>query len=197
MSKVAPEERRARRRPSTSLGSERSRRIRPGDLFVALRGGQDRRPRVRFRSRRPGSRRPWCPTARHPPASSRIPWVRVDRPRRALALLAAELYGHPAEKLVLAGRHRHERQDLDDHPARGDPRAPLREDGPARDDPLPHTPAHHPGRPHDARGDAHPGAPRRARRRRRSGRRDRGLLPRARARPRGRAAASTPPSSRT
>ena len=37
-----------------------------------------------------------------PAARGPVPWVRVDSARRALALLAAELHGHPAEKLVLA-----------------------------------------------------------------------------------------------
>src|SRR5262249_22441255 len=32
-----------------------------------------------------------------------VAWVRIDSPRRALALVAAQLAGHPSEKLILAG----------------------------------------------------------------------------------------------
>jgi UDP-N-acetylmuramoyl-L-alanyl-D-glutamate--2,6-diaminopimelate ligase len=79
-----------------------SRRIRPGDLFVALRGVKTdglefvsdaiARGAVAVVSDRP------APEGVAPA----VPWVRVLSARRALALLAAELHGHPAEKLVLA-----------------------------------------------------------------------------------------------
>jgi UDP-N-acetylmuramoyl-L-alanyl-D-glutamate--2,6-diaminopimelate ligase len=79
-----------------------SRQVRPGDLFVALRGvqadGLDFVPEAAARgavgvvSDRPSP----------PGAAPGLPWIRVDSARRALALLATELHGHPAEKLVLA-----------------------------------------------------------------------------------------------
>jgi UDP-N-acetylmuramoyl-L-alanyl-D-glutamate--2,6-diaminopimelate ligase len=79
-----------------------SRQVRPGDLFVAIRGEKSdglayageavARGAVAIVSDRPA-----------PPALSTIPWLRVDSPRRALALLAARLAGDPSEKLVLAG----------------------------------------------------------------------------------------------
>jgi UDP-N-acetylmuramoyl-L-alanyl-D-glutamate--2,6-diaminopimelate ligase len=78
-----------------------SRRVRPGDLFVALRGAKAdglayapeavARGAVAVASDRPL------------PEGIAVPWIRVEAPRRALALFAAELAGRPAERLVLAG----------------------------------------------------------------------------------------------
>ncbi len=77
-----------------------SRQVRPGDLFVALRGEKFdgfahvpeavARGAVAVVSDRPA------------PEGAAVPWVRVEAPRRALALLAAELHGRPADRLVLA-----------------------------------------------------------------------------------------------
>ena len=77
-----------------------SRRVQAGDLFVAFAGAKTdgleyvpealARGAVGVVSDRPS-----------PPGPS-VPWIQVDSARRALALLAAELHGHPAEKLVLA-----------------------------------------------------------------------------------------------
>jgi UDP-N-acetylmuramoyl-L-alanyl-D-glutamate--2,6-diaminopimelate ligase len=78
-----------------------SRTVRPGELFVAVRGehadgwehAQEaaRRGAVAILSDRPA------------PEGGRALWARVAAPRRALALLSARLAGDPAEKLVLAG----------------------------------------------------------------------------------------------
>jgi UDP-N-acetylmuramoyl-L-alanyl-D-glutamate--2,6-diaminopimelate ligase len=78
-----------------------SRSVRPGDLFVAIRGVKSdglayvpdavRRGAVAVVSDRPA------------PAGAAVPWFSVAEPRRALALAAARLNGDPAEKLVLAG----------------------------------------------------------------------------------------------
>jgi UDP-N-acetylmuramoyl-L-alanyl-D-glutamate--2,6-diaminopimelate ligase len=78
-----------------------SRKIRAGDLFVAIRGekvdglahAKDALARgaVAVVADRPA------------PAGVSAPWVRVADPRRAMGLLAARLAGDPAEKLVLAG----------------------------------------------------------------------------------------------
>ncbi|HWZ85170.1 MAG TPA: UDP-N-acetylmuramoyl-L-alanyl-D-glutamate--2,6-diaminopimelate ligase [Thermoanaerobaculia bacterium] len=78
-----------------------SRRVVPGDLFVALRGAKSdglafaadavRRGAVAVVSDRPA------------PPDAAVPWLVVAAPRRALALAAAHLNGDPAEKLVLAG----------------------------------------------------------------------------------------------
>ncbi len=78
-----------------------SRRVKPGDLFVALRGARSdglahapeaiARGAVAVVSDRPS------------PGQVGVPWIRVEAPRRALALLAAQLHGRPAERLVLVG----------------------------------------------------------------------------------------------
>ena len=79
-----------------------SRRAGPGDLFVAIQGEKSdglqfageavARGAVAVVSDRP-----------MPPSWGEAAWIRVESPRRALALLAAKIAGHPAEKLVLAG----------------------------------------------------------------------------------------------
>jgi UDP-N-acetylmuramoyl-L-alanyl-D-glutamate--2,6-diaminopimelate ligase len=78
-----------------------SRQVRPGDLFVAFSGAKTdgleyvpqalERGAVGIVSDRPA-----------PPGFAGAAWVQVESARRALALLATELHGHPAEKLVLA-----------------------------------------------------------------------------------------------
>ena len=77
-----------------------SRRIRPGDLFVTIRGAKFdgfahvedalARGAVAVVSDRPAKE------------GVSVPWVRVEAPRRALGELSARLHGNPAEKLVLA-----------------------------------------------------------------------------------------------
>jgi len=78
-----------------------SRSVRPGDVFVAIRGarfdGLDyaadaiRRGAVAVVAERPG------------PAESPVTWIAVADARQALARMAARVNGEPAEKLVLAG----------------------------------------------------------------------------------------------
>jgi UDP-N-acetylmuramoyl-L-alanyl-D-glutamate--2,6-diaminopimelate ligase len=78
-----------------------SRQVRPGDLFVAIRGAKSdglahvedalARGAVAFVSDRPAK------------AGVSTPWIRVEAPRRARGELSARLRGNPAEKLVLAG----------------------------------------------------------------------------------------------
>ncbi|HEY4230077.1 MAG TPA: UDP-N-acetylmuramoyl-L-alanyl-D-glutamate--2,6-diaminopimelate ligase, partial [Thermoanaerobaculia bacterium] len=78
-----------------------SRRVRAGDLFVAIRGEKSdglahaadavARGAVGVVSDRPA------------PPGVAAPWIRVPEPRRAMGLLAARLAGDPAEHLVLAG----------------------------------------------------------------------------------------------
>ena len=78
-----------------------SRSVRPGDLFVAIRGarldGLDyaadaiRRGAVAVVADRPA------------PAGAPVAWIAVADARKALARMAARLHGDPAEKLVLAG----------------------------------------------------------------------------------------------
>jgi len=80
-----------------------SRRVRPGDLFVAVRGAKSdglehaadaiARGAVAVVADRP--------RAAETPAG--VPWIRVPSPRQALGRLAARIQGDPAERLVLAG----------------------------------------------------------------------------------------------
>src|SRR5262249_21143252 len=80
-----------------------SRRVGPGDLFVAVRGAKSdgaahaadaiSRGAVAVVSDRPAP----------PDVDPRVPWIRVPSPRRAAGRLAARIHGDPAERLVLAG----------------------------------------------------------------------------------------------
>jgi UDP-N-acetylmuramoyl-L-alanyl-D-glutamate--2,6-diaminopimelate ligase len=78
-----------------------SRRISPGDLFVAIRGrisdGQAYVPEALARGAAA------VVAGGPPPAGVRVPWVCVREPRKALGLLAAHFSGNPAERLVMAG----------------------------------------------------------------------------------------------
>ncbi len=79
-----------------------SRRVSPGELFVALRGqrrdGFDHVPEAIARGAAAVvSDRP-APEG----IAAGVAWARVENPRRALGLLSARLAGDPAEKLVLA-----------------------------------------------------------------------------------------------
>jgi UDP-N-acetylmuramoyl-L-alanyl-D-glutamate--2,6-diaminopimelate ligase len=78
-----------------------SRRVSPGDLFVALAGqktdGLAHLPEALARGAA-------AVAAGEPaPLPVSVPWVRVPQPRKALGLLAARLAGDPSERLVLAG----------------------------------------------------------------------------------------------
>ncbi|HEY3203650.1 MAG TPA: UDP-N-acetylmuramoyl-L-alanyl-D-glutamate--2,6-diaminopimelate ligase [Thermoanaerobaculia bacterium] len=92
---------RAAEDPEVARIANDSRRVRPGDLFVAIRGEKaDGLEHVSDALAR-GAVAVVCD--RPAPVGIRVPWIRVPEPRRALALLAAQLAGHPAERLVLAG----------------------------------------------------------------------------------------------
>jgi UDP-N-acetylmuramoyl-L-alanyl-D-glutamate--2,6-diaminopimelate ligase len=79
-----------------------SRRVQPGDLFVAIRGEKSDGLDYAGEAIRRGARA--VISDRVPPAAlPPVAWVRVDSPRRALALVASQLAGHPSERLVLAG----------------------------------------------------------------------------------------------
>ena len=74
-----------------------SREVIPGALFVALEGANaDGRAYISDALER-GAAAVVC----RPPLPENIPCVAVDDPRAALALLAAEFYGHPARGLTL------------------------------------------------------------------------------------------------
>ncbi|HEX9285765.1 MAG TPA: UDP-N-acetylmuramoyl-L-alanyl-D-glutamate--2,6-diaminopimelate ligase [Thermoanaerobaculia bacterium] len=80
--------------------SQDSRTIRPGDLFVAIRGERaDGWAHAADAAARGAAA---VVSERPAPEAFPIPWVRVPVAREALARLAARLAGNPAEKLVLA-----------------------------------------------------------------------------------------------
>jgi UDP-N-acetylmuramoyl-L-alanyl-D-glutamate--2,6-diaminopimelate ligase len=78
-----------------------SREVRPGELFVAIKGEKvDGWERADEAARRGAAA---IVSDRVAPPPSSVPWVRVSSARRALALLSTRFAGDPAEKLVLAG----------------------------------------------------------------------------------------------
>ena len=80
-----------------------SRRVAPGDVFVAIRGEKADGYAHAAEAVARGAGAVVSDRPAPPEIGAAVPWVRVPVPRRALALLAARLAGNPAEKLVLAG----------------------------------------------------------------------------------------------
>ncbi len=78
-----------------------SRQVRAGELFVAVRG--EKQDGLAFTADAVERGAVAVVSDRPAPEGVMVPWVRVESPRRALALLAARLHGNPAERLVLAG----------------------------------------------------------------------------------------------
>lgn len=76
-----------------------SRAVEPGDLFVALVG-----QRFDGRAFAPAAVEKGAVAVIGPgPASVDVPWVPVEDPRSVLGPLAAAVYGHPDQELVMAG----------------------------------------------------------------------------------------------
>ena len=80
-----------------------SRRIEPGNLFVAVRGFEADGELFVPDAVRRGARAVVAESERPHELSPEIGWVQVDEPRRAAGLLARECYGRPDEALTLAG----------------------------------------------------------------------------------------------
>jgi UDP-N-acetylmuramoyl-L-alanyl-D-glutamate--2,6-diaminopimelate ligase len=82
-----------------------SRRVAPGDLYVALPGrrfdGWDFAAAAVEAGAVALAGRP--PRGPLPAAALTVPWAALDEPRAGLAALAARAYGHPDRELVLAG----------------------------------------------------------------------------------------------
>ncbi|MBE0465720.1 MAG: hypothetical protein IBX71_00630 [Candidatus Desulforudis sp.] len=78
-----------------------SRRVAPGDIFVAVRGFRDDGHRY---CRHAAARGAAAIVAEMPaPAGMFRPWLRVSDSRRALAHLAAAFFGHPSTRLKVIG----------------------------------------------------------------------------------------------
>ena len=79
--------------------SHDSRTVRPGDLFVAMRGFAADGHAFIGKAAESGAAAVVCET---PPEGS-LPYIRVADARRALAVLGANFYGHPAEHMTMIG----------------------------------------------------------------------------------------------
>lgn len=83
----------------TGVASD-SRRVAPGDLFVAIRG--DRFDGHDFLGAAQGAGAAAALVA-HPGAPPDLPWVRVEDPRRAAGPVAAAFHAHPSREMRLVG----------------------------------------------------------------------------------------------
>ena len=78
-----------------------SRQVKPGAIFVALRGVHADGARYVPQAIANGAAAVVAESS--PPAGVAVPWVQVPSARAALAELAAEFYGNPSEQLALVG----------------------------------------------------------------------------------------------
>jgi UDP-N-acetylmuramoyl-L-alanyl-D-glutamate--2,6-diaminopimelate ligase len=78
-----------------------SRHVKPGAIFVALRGVHADGARFVPQAIADGAAAVVAESA--PPAGIAVPWVKVPNARAALAELAAEFYGRPSEELAVVG----------------------------------------------------------------------------------------------
>jgi UDP-N-acetylmuramyl-tripeptide synthetase len=78
-----------------------SRKVRPGWVFVAISGQNVDANRFVADAARAGAAAVVSEHER--PADFALPWIRVAEARRALALVAAEVHGHPSHRLKLVG----------------------------------------------------------------------------------------------
>jgi UDP-N-acetylmuramoyl-L-alanyl-D-glutamate--2,6-diaminopimelate ligase len=78
-----------------------SRQVRPGEVFVALRGVHSDGAAFAPQAVAKGAIAVVGESAR--PATVDVPWIQVSNDRAALAALSAAYFGHPSEDLVLVG----------------------------------------------------------------------------------------------
>ena len=78
-----------------------SRQVKPGAVFVALRGVNADGARFVPQAIANGAIAVVAETAA--PAGVSVPWIQVPNARAALAELAAAFYGHPSDELALVG----------------------------------------------------------------------------------------------
>jgi UDP-N-acetylmuramoyl-L-alanyl-D-glutamate--2,6-diaminopimelate ligase len=86
--------------PSTGVTHD-SRRAAPGTVFVALRG--QKADGVAFAAQAVAAGAAAVVAEQPPPAQTGVPWVVVKDARHALALLAAEFFGHPSRQMQVVG----------------------------------------------------------------------------------------------
>jgi UDP-N-acetylmuramoyl-L-alanyl-D-glutamate--2,6-diaminopimelate ligase len=75
-----------------------SRNTQPGDLFVAMRGFATDGHVYIPKAVEQGA---VCVLCQDPPEGVEIPWVQAEDSRRALAIVGANFYGHPADEMVM------------------------------------------------------------------------------------------------
>lgn len=79
-----------------------SRKVNPGDLFLAMRGESSDGNQFIDRAIEAGAVAIVSDSAGQSPRP-RVAWAQVAHGRQALAMLSAKFYGHPAEKLAITG----------------------------------------------------------------------------------------------
>ena len=77
-----------------------SRRVKSGDLFIALSGTKEDGAQYIGEA---VSRGAVAVVSEKPVGSSQVPFFKVSNARKALALIAANFYGRPAQQLTLLG----------------------------------------------------------------------------------------------
>jgi len=78
-----------------------SRQSKPEDLFIALKGLKASGSDFALDAVRRGAVAVIADTP--PPATASVPWIVVDNARQAMALIAAEFYGHPSHEMSVVG----------------------------------------------------------------------------------------------
>jgi UDP-N-acetylmuramoyl-L-alanyl-D-glutamate--2,6-diaminopimelate ligase len=88
-------------KPGVTAIAYDSRKVKPGAVFVALRGANADGARFAPQAIANGAIAVVAETPA--PAGASVPWIQVPHARAALAELAATFYGHPSEELALVG----------------------------------------------------------------------------------------------
>src|SRR3954471_24456563 len=78
-----------------------SRQVKPGDVFVAMRGESSDGNRFIEKAIEAGAGAIVTDDPAQKPAS--LAWAQIAHGRQALARMSANFYGHPAEKLAISG----------------------------------------------------------------------------------------------
>ncbi len=127
-----------------------SRRIKPGDLFVAMRGESSDGNKFIDQAIAAGAVAIVTDSATEKPRPD-VAWAQVPHGRRALARLSANFYKKPAERLASYRHHRHQRQEHDCFPAGIDSGCGGPQERPDRDHRVPRRGKDSAGAAHYAR----------------------------------------------
>src|SRR3954463_2637669 len=86
--------------PQPTVVEYDSRQVKPGDVFVAMKGESSDGNRFIERAISAGAVAVITDSDR---TSANIAWAKVAHGRRALAIVSANFYGHPAKKIAITG----------------------------------------------------------------------------------------------